>query len=107
MDVLMEYVGWRSAAVLGRYAGVTASAAMSGGTKRSCDTASIDADVLSLSEGFVESNSIPSGRSTAAEPLSPLGSVRELGTTRKRSDLHPIQTNDDIEIMGKTQQVWV
>ena len=105
MDVLMEYVGWRSAAVLGRYAGVTASAAMSGGTKRSCDTASIDTDVLSLSEGFVESNSIPSRRSTAAEPLR--GSVRELGTTRKRSDLHPIQTNDDIEIMGKTQQVWV
>ena len=105
MDVLMEYVGWRSAAVLGRYAGVTASAAMSGGTKRSCDTASIDADVLSLSEGFVESNSISSGQSTAAEPLR--GSVRELGTTRTRSDLHPIQTNDDIEIMGKTQQVWL
>ena len=34
MDVLMEYVGWKSAAVASRYVGVTASAAMPKGAKR-------------------------------------------------------------------------
>ena len=40
MDVLMTYVEWRSTVVADRYVGVTAF---------------IDADALSLSEGFVES----------------------------------------------------
>ena len=35
MDVFMEYVGGRSVAVAGRYAGVTAPAATSRGCKRS------------------------------------------------------------------------
>ena len=55
MDVLMEYVGWKSPVVASRYVGVTASAASSKGTKRSRDTAFIDADALPLSEGFAES----------------------------------------------------
>ena len=55
MDVLMEYVGWKSAAVAGRYVGVTASAAGSRGAKRSRDTAFIDADALLLLEGFGDS----------------------------------------------------
>ena len=52
MDALMEYVGWKSAAVASRYVGVTASAAESRGAKRSRDTAFIDPDALPLSEGF-------------------------------------------------------
>ena len=40
MDVLVEYVGWKSAAVTGRHVGVTASAAESRGAKRSRDTRS-------------------------------------------------------------------
>ena len=55
IDVLMEYVGWKSAAVAGRYVGVTASAAGSRGAKRSRDTAFIDADALPLSKGFGDS----------------------------------------------------
>ena len=52
MDVLMEDAGLKSAAVAGRYVGVTASAAGSRGAKRSRDTAFIDADALPLSKGF-------------------------------------------------------
>ena len=55
MDVLTEYVGWRSAAVAGRHEGVTASAAMSRGAKRSRCTAFVDAGALPLSNGLVES----------------------------------------------------
>ena len=55
MDVLLEYVGWKSAAVAGSYVGVTASAAGSRGAKRSRDSAFIDADALPLSEGFGDS----------------------------------------------------
>ena len=40
MDVLVEYVGWKSAAVAGRYVMATASAAGSRGAKRSRDTRS-------------------------------------------------------------------
>ena len=54
MDSLKEYVGWRSAAVAGRYVGVTASTAVSRRRKRSRDTVFIDADALPLSESFVE-----------------------------------------------------
>ena len=55
MDVLMEYVGWKSAAVAGRYAGATASASGSRGAKRSRDAAFIDADTLPLSGGCGDS----------------------------------------------------
>ena len=55
MDVLMEYVAWKSAAVAGRYVRVTASAARSNGAKRSRDAAFMDADALPLSRGFRES----------------------------------------------------
>ena len=55
IDVLMEYVGWTSAEVAGRYVGVTASAARSRGAKRSRDTAFIDAGALPLSGGFGDS----------------------------------------------------
>ena len=48
MDVLMEYVGWRSAAVAVRYVAVTASTAMPRATKHSRDTAFIDADASPL-----------------------------------------------------------
>ena len=51
----MEYVGWKSAAVGGRYAGVTASVAASRRTESSRYTALTDADALPLLEGFVES----------------------------------------------------
>ena len=44
----MEYVGWKSAAVAGRYAGVTASVAASRRTKSLRDTALTDADALPL-----------------------------------------------------------
>ena len=56
MDVLMEDVGCRSAAVTGRYVGVTASAAGSRGIKCSRDTAFIDADAPLLSEEFGDSS---------------------------------------------------
>ena len=47
MDVLiMEYVGWRSAAVAGRYVGAMASAAGSRGAEHSRDPPFIDADAL-------------------------------------------------------------
>ena len=83
MDVLMEDVGRGSAAVAGRYAGLTVSAATPRGAKRSRDTASIEADVLSLWEGFVESYAaFASGRPTAPEPIK--GSVRIVGIIRKR-----------------------
>ena len=55
MDVLMKYAGWKSAAIAGRYVGVTASAAGSRGAERSRDTAFIDAYALPLSEGFWDS----------------------------------------------------
>ena len=55
MDVLMEYVGWKSATVARRYVGVTASAAAAG-TKRSRETAFIEADALPLSERFLRSH---------------------------------------------------
>ncbi|CAM9376086.1 unnamed protein product, partial [Laminaria digitata] len=45
MDVLMEYVGWKSATTARRYVGVTASAAVAG-AKRSRETAFIEADAL-------------------------------------------------------------
>ena len=48
MDVLMEYVGWMSPAVAGRYVGVAASVAPSSGAKRSRDTAVTQADTLPL-----------------------------------------------------------
>ena len=54
IDVLMEYVGWKSAAVARRYVGVTASAAAAG-VKRSRETAFIEADALPLSEQFARS----------------------------------------------------
>ena len=54
MDFLMEYVGWKSAAVARRYVGVTASAAAAG-VKRSRETAFIEADALPLSEQFARS----------------------------------------------------
>ena len=54
MEVLMEYVGWKSAAVARRYVGVTASAAAAG-VKRSRETAFIEADALPLSEQFARS----------------------------------------------------
>ena len=44
MDVLLEYVGWRSVAVASRYVGMTASASAPNGTERSRDTAFIQAD---------------------------------------------------------------
>ena len=47
MEVLMEYVGWKSAAVARRYVGVTASAAAAG-VKRSRETAFIEADALTV-----------------------------------------------------------
>ena len=58
MDVVMEYVGRRSASVASRYVGMTASASASNGTKRSWDTAFIQADVLPLSEGFGKSYAV-------------------------------------------------
>ena len=54
MDFLMEYVGWKSAAVARRYVGVTASAAAAG-VKRSRETAFIEADALPWSEQFARS----------------------------------------------------
>ena len=54
MEVLMEYVGWKSAAVARRYVGVTASAAAAG-VKRYRETAFIEADALPLSEQFARS----------------------------------------------------
>ena len=51
VDVVVEYVGWKSAAVARRYVGVTASAAAAG-VKRSRETAFIEADALPLSEQF-------------------------------------------------------
>ena len=45
MDVLMEYVGWKSPTVARRYVRVTASAAAAG-VKRSRETALIKADAL-------------------------------------------------------------
>ena len=50
-----EYVGWKSATVARRCAGVTASVAAVGVT-RSRETASIEADALPLSEQFVRSS---------------------------------------------------
>ena len=55
MDVLMEFMGWKSATVAGRYVGVTASAAAAG-LKHSRETAFIEADTLPLSEQFVRSH---------------------------------------------------
>ena len=55
MDVLMEYVGWKSASIARRYVGVTASAAASG-AKRFRETAFIEADVSPLSEQFARSH---------------------------------------------------
>ena len=55
MDIFMEYVGWKPAAVAGWYVRVTASAAGSRGAKRSRDTAFIDAGALPLSGGFGDS----------------------------------------------------
>ncbi|CAN0557611.1 unnamed protein product [Laminaria digitata] len=55
MDVLMEYVGWKSATTARRYVGVTASAAVAG-AKRSRETAFIEADALPLSEQFARSH---------------------------------------------------
>ena len=55
MDVLMEYVGWKSATVARRYVGVTAPAEAAG-MKRSRETAFIEADALPLSEWFVRSH---------------------------------------------------
>ena len=52
MDVLMEYVGWKSGTVARRYVGVTASAATAG-MKRSREKAFIEADALPLSERLV------------------------------------------------------
>ena len=49
MDVIMGYLGWKSAAVARRYVGVTASAAAAG-VKRSRETAFIEAGALPLSE---------------------------------------------------------
>ena len=54
MDVLMEYVGWKSAAVARRYVGVTASAAAAG-VKRSRETAFIETGALPLSDQFPRS----------------------------------------------------
>ena len=54
MDILKEYVGWKSAAVARRYVGVTASA-VAAGVKRSRETAFIGADALPLSEQFARS----------------------------------------------------
>ena len=54
VDILMEYVGWGSAAVAGRYVEVTASAVVSRGAKCSSDTALVDENALPLSEGFGE-----------------------------------------------------
>ena len=54
IDVIMEYVGWKSAAVARRYVGVTASAAAAG-VKRSRETAFIEADALPWSEQFARS----------------------------------------------------
>ena len=56
MDVLMEYVGWKSATVARRYVGVTASAAAAG-TKRSRETAFIEADALPMSKQYMRSHS--------------------------------------------------
>ena len=55
IDVLMEYVGWKSATVARRYVGVTASAAAAG-MKCSRETAFMEADTLPLSERFVLSH---------------------------------------------------
>ena len=54
MDVLMEYVGWKLAAVARRYVGVTASVAAAG-VKRSRETAFIEANALPLSGQFARS----------------------------------------------------
>ena len=55
MDVLMEYVGWKSASVARRYVVATASAAAVG-AKRSRETAFIEADALPLSDQFTRSH---------------------------------------------------
>ena len=65
MEVLMEYVGWKSAAVARRYVGVTASA-VAAGVKRSRETAFIGADALPLSEKFARSYT--AGGLAEAEP---------------------------------------
>ena len=54
MDVLMEYVGWKSASVARRYVGGTASAAAAG-AKRSRETTFIEADALPLFEQVARS----------------------------------------------------
>ena len=54
IDVLMEYVGWKSAAVARRYVGETASAAAAG-VKRSRETAFIETGALPLSDQFPRS----------------------------------------------------
>ncbi|CAM9728164.1 unnamed protein product [Pylaiella littoralis] len=56
MDVLMEYVGWKSTPVARRYAGQTASAVGQGANKRSRDTAFLEADALPLSDAFMSSH---------------------------------------------------
>ena len=55
MDVLVEYVGWKSATVARRCVGVTVPAAAAG-MKRSRETVLIKADALPLSEQFVRSH---------------------------------------------------
>ena len=55
MGVLVEYVDGGGLRPSGRYVGVTASAVMSTGAKRSCGTSLLDADALLLSKGLGES----------------------------------------------------
>ena len=55
IDVLMEYVGWKSAVVGRRYVGVTASAAAAG-VKHFRESAFIEVDALPLYEQFAHSH---------------------------------------------------
>ena len=54
IDVLMGYVGWKSASVARRYVGVTASAAVAG-VKRPHEAAFIEAEALPLSKELARS----------------------------------------------------
>ena len=70
MGVLMAYVGWRSAAAVGRCVGMMAPEAMSRGPKRLRDTAFIGADAFATVGrvwGIVYC--FPLEQPTAAEPI--------------------------------------
>ena len=111
MEVLMEYVGWKSAAVARRYVGVTASAAAAG-VKRSRETAFIEADALPFPNSL-HVRIQRSGGATEAEPTRGQGrSLGRIRTTRQPAETtrgkdNKRQIYDGMETSGKRQEGWV